>query len=477
LNTISGEIKEYLTSLYGEISVSKYEEFIKKDPSLYLRINTLKTNKNDLIKSLKDQYGVICNEIENIPTALKVIEGEKIVGKTLQHITGKFYIQGLSSIIPPLILAPSPSDKVLDLCAAPGSKATELGEMMENKGTLVANEIQQNRVNMLVYNIDRINLLNTAVTHNRGEWLGRYFCEYFDKILLDAPCSGLGIIHKKNEINDWWSLERAKSLSELQFMLLVSAIKMAKVGGEIVYSTCTLAPEENEMVLNKILEKYPVEICKISLPVKSQPGLTEYKGRKLNSTLQLAGRILPWENDSDGFFIIKIIKTDLTQHPKQERSKIKSKVLGSESQKLKSFLSNIYTDFGIDRDVLKKYKFTLNGNNIYFINKYFEIDNLDIFHRFGIRFGKVDNHGHTILHSQAAEILDEFITKNIYELKSLNELKTYIEGGTIKDVIIEGRQCVVKYKGNILGTAAITKNGLKSRFPRAKRTQNILIKE
>ena len=126
---------------------------------------------------------------------------------------------------------------------------------------------------------------------------------------------------------------------------------------------------------------------------------------------------------------------------------------------------------------MRKYRFTLNGNNIFFINKNFEIDNLEIFHRFGVRFGKIDNHGNTILHSQAAELLEKNITKNIYTLKSSYELKTYIEGGTIKNLSPQGRQCAVKYDGSILGTAAITKTGLKSRFPRAKRTQNILIKE
>ncbi|HED07777.1 MAG TPA: RsmB/NOP family class I SAM-dependent RNA methyltransferase [Ignavibacteria bacterium] len=477
MSIVNNEIREYLTSLYGKSLERKYEEFIKREPSVYLRVNSLKTNKLDLINSLKKQYGVVCKEIENIPNALKVIEGEKIVGKTLQHVTGKFYIQGLSSMIPPLVLSPASDDKVLDLCAAPGSKTTELGEMMNNTGTLIANEIKQSRVSTLVYNIDRINLVNTAVTHNRGEWLSRYFPGYFDKILVDAPCSGLGIIHKKDEVNDWWSLERAESLGELQFRLLISAIKMAKVGGEIVYSTCTLTPEENEIVLNKILEIYPVEVCRIKLPVESHPGLTEYKGLNLNPSLSLARRILPWENDSDGFFIIKLIKTDVTNFPERVKIRIKSQVLSPNSQKSKSYLSNIYGDFGIDKKVMNKFKFTLNDNNIFFINKNFDIDNLDIFHRFGVRFGKVDKHSNTILHTQAAEILEKYIIRNIYELRSLNELKTYIEGGTIKNVVIQGRQCVVKYKGNILGTAAITKNGLKSRFPRAKRTQNILIKE
>ena len=477
MNNVSPEIKNYITSLYGENSEKKYAEFINQNPSVYLRVNTLKTNRPELIKSLKDQYGIICSEIENLPNALRVIEGEKVIGKTLQHITGKFYIQGLSSMIPPLVLNPTFEDKVLDLCAAPGSKTTSLGELMQNKGTLVANEISQNRVGMLVFNIDRINLLNTAVTHNRGEWLSRYFSEYFDKILVDAPCSGLGILHKRDEVSDWWSLERAESLGELQYRLLVSAIKMLRVGGELVYSTCTLTVEENELIIDKILNKYPLEIKKIDLPVKSIPGFTEYNGIKLKSSLNLAKRIIPWEVDSDGFFIVKLIKTVNTTSPEQVKTKIKSKVLSADSKQIKEYLQNIYDDFGIDENVLRDYKFILNGNNIFFINNNFDLENLDLFQRFGVRFGKIDNHQNTILHSQSAELLGNDLKKNIYELKNVNELKTYINGGTIKNFTLKGRQCAVKFGDDILGTAAITKTGLKSRFPRAKRTQNIIIND
>lgn len=475
MSTVSQEIKNYLTSLYGEISEKQYSEFIKQDPSVYLRVNTLKTNKSELIKSLKDQYGIICSEIENLPNALKVIEGEKVIGKTLQHITGKFYIQSLSSMIPALVLSPNPNDKVLDLCAAPGSKTTGLGELMQNKGTLVANEISQNRVSMLVFNIDRINLLNTAVTHNRGEWLSRYFSEYFDKILVDAPCSGLGILHKRDEVSDWWSLKRAQELGELQYRLLVSAIKMLQVGGELIYSTCTLTIEENELIVDKILNKYPLEIKKIDLPVKSIPGFTEHNGIKLNPSLNLSKRIIPWEVDSDGFFIVKFIKNENTASPEQVKTKIRSKVFSTDNPQIKEYLQNIYDDFGVDENVLRDYKFILNGNNIFFINKDFELENIDLFHRFGVRFGKIDNHNNTILHSQAAELLKNDVTKNIYELKNTDELKIYINGGTIKDFSIKGRQCAVKYKNDILGTAAVTNTGLKSRFPRAKRTQNIII--
>ena len=303
---VSNKIFDYLSSLYGESPAKNYLDFINAESTPYIRVNKLKTSKEKLSQILLKDYNIKTENIKGIKDALKISEKSDLLGKTIEHIIGEYYIQGLSSMIPPLILNPEPNDVVLDLCAAPGSKTTELAEIMENRGTLVSNEIQLDRVKMLVYNLDRMNIVNTGVIHTKGEWLSKHYADHFDKVLVDAPCSGLGIIQKKGEVNDWWSVERAERLGELQLKLLIAAIKMAKVGGEIVYSTCTLTPEENELILDKVLEKYPVEIQEIELPVKSHPGLTNYNGRDLNPEISKGRRIFPWEADTDGFFIIKL---------------------------------------------------------------------------------------------------------------------------------------------------------------------------
>ncbi|MCU0364422.1 MAG: hypothetical protein MUE93_01955 [Ignavibacteriaceae bacterium] len=137
------------------------------------------------------------------------------------------------------MLSPTSTDLVLDLCSAPGSKTTQLAEMMDNKGILIVNELEIDRIKALVFNLDKMNFLNYGVLNSRGEILSKYYNSYFDKILVDAPCSGLGIIQKKNEVGKWWSIERVNNLVEIQNKLLVSAIKMLKVGGELVYSTCS----------------------------------------------------------------------------------------------------------------------------------------------------------------------------------------------------------------------------------------------
>lgn len=473
---VSDNIFSYISSLYGEQAAKNYVDFIKREPAQYIRVNTIKTNKKELAQRLFNDYSISTHEIPSINNALKVTGGNETLGKTVEHIIGNYYIQGLSSMIPPLVLSPKPEDVVLDLCAAPGSKTTGLGEMMMNRGTLIANEIALDRVKMLVYNIDRMNMMNAGVVHYKGEWLSKIYSEHFDKILVDAPCSGLGIVQKKGEVNNWWSLERAEKLGDLQLRLLIAAIKMLKEGGEVVYSTCTLTPEENEFIINKVLQKYPVEIIDIELPVSSGEGFTFYNGEKLNPAISKARRILPWEADSDGFFIIKLRKTGGTESPEMILPKVKDlKLLDYKSKEITKLFSNIEKEFGIGADALNEYKYLIKRNDIYFIDKDWSDENLGLFERIGTRFGIIDKNTKVILHTQAAQVLQKEIKDRIYTIENLEELKIYLDGGTIKSKILSNGQCAVKYKDNILGTAVVTSSGIKSRFPRAKRTQEILV--
>lgn len=473
---VSDKVNSYLQSLYGTVAAGKYLDFIKTEPTQYIRVNLLKISVDHLISCLLTKYNIKASPVEGISNALKIIDGANVLGKTLEHILGYYYIQGLSSMLPPLILNPSQEDVVLDLCSAPGSKTTSISEMMKSEGTLIANEIAVDRVKMLVFNIDRMNLMNTAVLHFKGEQLSKIYSNRFDKILVDAPCSGLGIIQKKGEVNNWWSLERANKLGDLQLRLLIAAIKMAKPGGEIVYSTCTLTIEENEAIINKALQKYPVELEDISLPVNSIDAFTSFGETFFHPSLVKARRILPWEADSDGFFIAKLKKNGETQPPEKTRlSKPIFKIVNSKNKEIQKYLSNIIETFGIDESVLAKYKYVLKASDIYFVDAGWDDENLSAFERIGTRFGIINKNGEVTLHTQAAETLGENITKNIYVPTDKEELRTYLDGGIIKKQIDLSGQCVIKYNGIVIGTAIVTDSGIKSRFPRAKRTQEIVI--
>lgn len=473
---INSGIFTYLKNIYNEKTAKNYLDFISSKSFQFIRVNSLKTVLHELTQELSNNYGIEAEIMPGIPNCLKIVKGEDKTGKTIQHINGEYYIQSLSSMLPALVLNPGENDIVLDLCAAPGSKTTQLGVMMGNDGTLIANETALDRVKMLVFNIDRMNLINAGVIHSKGELLGKIFPDHFDKILVDAPCSGLGIIQRKNEVNKWWSLERTSVLGDLQLRLLIAAIKMIKEGGEIVYSTCTLTVEENELIINKVLDKYPVEIIQFELPVKSHPAFTSYEGKNLHSSLSNAHRVLPWEINSEGFFIVKLRKIGKTsQNESLKISKQHLHLLNIDKKVVRDLLYNLIEEFEIDKKVFNNYSYLIKGKDIYFINKNWHDINLDIFNRIGTRFGTIDKNGNTVLHTQAAQILNNEIKKNIYNIESPDELEAYLNGGVIKKKINYTGQCVVKYKNFILGTAVITAQGIKSRFPRAKRTQEILI--
>lgn len=471
---VSSNIYSYISFYYNEEAAQKFSDFAEKEPVLYLRVNTIKNNTPGLKKLLSERYGIETEEVDFIPNALKIVKGRELVSRTIEHIMGEFYIQGLSSMIPPIILNPQPGEKILDLCAAPGSKTTQIAEYMNNKGTLVANEIQLERIKTLVYNIDRMNVVNAGIIHSKGEILSKTYNNYFDKVLVDAPCSGMGIVQKKGEVNTWWNITKSKGLGELQFKLLIAGIKMLKVGGELVYSTCTLSLEENELVINKLLNKYPVELVDIELPIKSHPGFTRYHDEELNPTVSKTRRILPWEADTDGFFILKLKKTeDIEANEPLHLKPSLWKLVKYDHKDVYSFIKNASETFGIAIEHFKPYKYLIKNLDIFLVAEDWDDKFIARFERVGTRFGVMDKNAELTFHTQSAQVFRKYITKNIYQIETPEDFKTYVEGGTIKKEIAPG-QYVMEYRGSMLGTAIVTEAGIKSRFPKAKRSQALI---
>ncbi|NNJ53899.1 MAG: NOL1/NOP2/sun family putative RNA methylase [Ignavibacteriaceae bacterium] len=475
---VSEKVYSYLVSTFGDEAAKTYWDFVGHKTSKYIRVNELKISRDELTKQLEDTYGITTEELTFPTNALKIKSGFDYAGSTLEIAFGFYYMQGLTSMLPAMVLNPKPNDIVLDLCSAPGSKTTQIAELMKNKGILIANEIEIDRIKALVFNMDKMNFFNYGVVNLKGEILSKYYNSYFDKILVDAPCSGLGIIQKKNEVNKWWSLERVGHLAEIQTRLIVAAIKMLKVGGELVYSTCTLTPEENEVVINKLVEKYPLDILPIEIPLKSHEGFKEYQGVKLDSRLSNSVRIYPWEVDSDGFFVVKLKKIDNTVPPEQLKWK-KHFVMTmnkSEDKELAEKIEVVCNHFGIDKTVFNDYKFLIKRKDIFFTSKEWDDKNLGLFQRVGTKFGLIDKRGEIVLHSHAATIFQDSIKKYIYDLPTLDELRTYLMGGLIINNELPPGQYAVKFNGYVLGTGVVIQGGLKSRFPRSKRTQKIRIK-
>jgi NOL1/NOP2/fmu family ribosome biogenesis protein len=249
---------------------------------------------------------------------------------------------------------------------------------------------------------------------------------------------------------------------------------MLKVGGEVVYSTCTLTVEENELIIDKILKKYPVEVVDLEIQIPSKDGIIFYNNQSLNPSLAKAKRILPWEVDSDGFFIIKMTKAGETDPPYKKNLRLRDvRLLEFDNKKIKNYLINIQDEFGIEEQVLAQFKYIIKSNDIFFVDKIWSDPNPGLFERIGTRFGTISKDNKIVLNTQAAQVLAIHISKNIVELKNPEELKSYLEGSTIKTLTYERGHYLVKYGDYALGTAVATETGLKSQFPRSRRTQEI----
>ncbi len=473
---VSENIANYIQSVFGDAFLEKFKAYVASDYVQYVRIPGSSDEQKKIVNRLR-YYEVELSKVDNVPNAYSVIKGNDNVGKTLEHALGKYYIQSLSSMIPPLVLRPTAEDTVIDMCAAPGSKSTQITELMGNSGTLYVNEPSIGRTKALAHNMDKLNVLNAGMITSKGELISKYFDNYFDKVLIDAPCTALGVVQKKQEVSNWWNENRVISLSETQYKLLVSGIKSAKIGAEILYSTCTLTLEENELVVHRILEKYPVELMDIELPVKSHPGFTKYGDRELNPVLKKTRRIIPWEINSEGFFIAKFKKNDETiPSKKMDVRQAEVEFVSWENKNVKEYVENISEWYGINIEILKDYNYLIKKNEMHFIKSEWHTDNLSVFNRAGLKLGKLDKHGNIVLHTLAAQALQKHITKNIIELTEKEHLKNYLTGGTIRsmtEIEPKGRK-VVSYNGNMIGGAIATKDGLKSQFPRALRTVEIL---
>lgn len=272
------------------------------------RINSLKADRNAIREKLK-RLGFRLEAVSWYPEAFILREGRlKELEKTEVYKNGEIYVQNLSSMIPPLVLNPKPGEIILDLTAAPGSKTTQMASLMNGEGKIVANESDKIRFEKLKSNVLLQGAKNVAVVLGYGESVGKKFHKYFDKVLLDAPCSAEGRFDIRTPSSyRYWSLKVVQDIAKLQKKLFTSAILALKPGGILVYSTCTFAPEENEEVLNDTLIKFPDLVLEsVQMKLTNQmPGLISWEGRKFSAEIKRSVRILPTET-MEGFFVARI---------------------------------------------------------------------------------------------------------------------------------------------------------------------------
>ena len=219
-------------------------------------------------------------------------------------------LQSPSSFLPVIALCPQPNERILDMAAAPGGKTTYIAQLMKNTGTLFANDINKDRLKSLTANVQRLGISNTIVTNFDGRKFPHTMAN-FDRVLLDAPCSGLGVISRDPSIKGSKTITEIHRLSHIQKELILAAIDCidahSKTGGYLVYSTCSIAVEENEWVVDYALQNRYVKLVECGVEV-GNPGLTRYREHRFHKSLNLTKRIYPHTHNMDGFFVAKFKK-------------------------------------------------------------------------------------------------------------------------------------------------------------------------
>jgi len=278
-------------------------ESMEKGLPKYIRVNTLKIGEEDLLDRMEDR-GFSLEKTE-VPFCYKVVEEPYSIGATPEYLVGYYYVMDKSSCVPPLALNPKPGEVVIDFAASPGGKTTFLAQLMENKGSIIAIEANPERVQPLIDNLHRMGVTNTAVVRMNAARFHMMGVKA-DKILLDAPCTGEGIIHKDPTRKTSRGEKDIRFCSALQRDLIKSAILSLKAGGTLVYSTCSLTPEENEMVVQDILDEYPVRLEEIEW---GDGAFTEIPGTdiKFNKEMKNARRFYPHRHETSGFFVAKVV--------------------------------------------------------------------------------------------------------------------------------------------------------------------------
>jgi NOL1/NOP2/sun family putative RNA methylase len=299
-----------------EDPLSRYDSLVD-DPAAFhaacdrplpsvVRVNEIKATPRR-VRQAFEETGVEFEPVEWHDGLLRLGDDES-PGNSWPFVHGWVYGQEEVSAVPALALDPVPGERVLDCCAAPGSKTTQLAARMDDRGLLVGNDNNLGRLSALRSNAERCGVSNLVVTRQdaRNFSLKPFSGERFDRTLVDAPCSCEGTVRKNPDAVESWSLDHVEGIAGVQKGVLGRSIEVTRSGGTVVYSTCTFAPEENESVLQHAIENYDCRLVEFDLPLRSDPGITEWADGTFDESMRRAKRIYPHQNDTGGFFCAKL---------------------------------------------------------------------------------------------------------------------------------------------------------------------------
>jgi len=298
-------IKRYL-EMFGKEETVQFLEANEQRLMPTLRCNTLRIDEEYFV-NLFTKKGFILEKIPRIAYGYRVFKTPFPLGATNEYLLGFYFLQSEASMIPVQELNPKPGEIIIDLAAAPGGKTSQIAQFMKNRGAIIAIDINRKRIKSLRSNLSRCGVRNALIIRMDGRQISDLDIQA-DKVLLDAPCSGEGLINRDPTRKTSRELKDILYLSGLQKSLIDAALTCLKPGGSLVYSTCAIAPEENEFVINHALKNEGINVKKMDF-IRGSPAFTDLMfGETLHPSIKEARRLYPHKDGTEGFFICKLQK-------------------------------------------------------------------------------------------------------------------------------------------------------------------------
>ncbi len=411
------KLKDEFIDKYNSLLNEEFIDFINGfslPRSHGLRLNTLKCDSienNEYLKSILKKHPLVEYGY--------YYEEDAHPGRHPYHHAGVYYIQDPSAMMVVENASITQGDIVFDMCASPGGKSTHILSKLNNTGLLITNEINFKRAKILSENIERMGAKNALIISEDPLKLNKEFNGFFDKVIVDAPCSGEGMFRKDEEAVADWSLEKVRSCSIIQKALLDKAYELVKENGIIVYSTCTFAPEENEEVIDYFLKNHPdLELLPTIKNKQIKDGLDEY---------HLCSRFYFHYFNGEGHFIAKIRKNATSETYKKTKANSLKKATRDQIQLLKEFTDTYLKDFTIDSEI---YNFNQHLYALFYNGEIPNLDNISI-ERYGLHLGEIKKNRFEPSHALALSLKPQQV-KNVINFDSnSSEVIKYLSGETI----------------------------------------------
>ena len=436
----------------------EYLDFLKSyevEKQQGLRVNTLKI-------TVAEFQSISPFTMENIPWVEEgfFYKNEERPGKHPYHEAGLYYIQEPSAMAAGEIVDPQPGEKVLDLCAAPGGKSTHMASKMKQAGLLVSNEIHPARAKILSQNIERMGIRNTVVTNETPARLAKRFPHFFDRIMVDAPCSGEGMFRKDPDACSEWSLDNVAACSTRQLDILSHAAVMLRPGGRLVYSTCTFAPEENEEVISQFMKENPsFEMEEINVYEGFSRGRKDW-AKDGSADIERTVRIWPHKIQGEGHYIAVLRKAG----EQQDSPKLKKAEVLKDQKSLKDYVQFV-------KETLKttvEGQFLLFGDQLYLVPaEMISLQNLKVL-RPGFHLGTIKKNRFEPSHALALSLKEGEVQHTWNLTADSPELMAYLRGESIRAKAPKGWY-LVQVDGYSIGWGKLSNGVLKNHYPKGLR--------